>query len=144
MATAQHFVDRAMSRIGVKTAEINLEASEAQTGLDLLNDMLASWEVVNPQGFEPVALLTDEVRVHRFSNGAVIDNLAILIAPEFQKQISNALVATAASLRNDMRIALLDVGEVNYPSTLPLGSGNQCPDVNIDRRFFPSDEKVNF
>lgn len=144
MSTAQHFIDRAMSRIGVKTAEIALEASEAQTGLDLLNDMLASWEVVTPIGFDPVENLTDSVRVPRFAHGAIIDNLAILIAPEFQKVVQPSLAATASSLRNDMLTALVSVGEVNYPSTLPLGSGNQCPDVNIDRRFFPSDEQSNF
>ncbi len=144
MSTAQHFVDRAMSRIGVKTAEVNLEASEAQTGLDLLNDLLASWEVVTPIGFVPVANLSDSVRVPRFAHGAIIDNLAILIGPEFQKAINPALSATASSLRKDMQIALADIGEVRYPSTLPLGSGNQCASVDIDRRFFPADIETNF
>lgn len=144
MATAQHFIDRAMSRIGVKTAEIVLEASEAQTGLDLLNDMLASWEFVTPMGFVPVANLTDEVRAERGFNGAIIDNLAIYAAPEFQKQPNAALVATAVALREQMMVQLVDIGEVSYPSTLPLGSGNQCSDVDLDRRFFPADDKVNF
>ena len=144
MATAQHFVDRAMSRIGVKTAEINLEPSEAQTGLDLLNDMLASWELVTPMGFIPVANLSDEVRAERGFNGAIIDNLAVYAAPEFQKQPNAALVATANALREQMLNQLVTIGEVSYPSTLPLGSGNQCANVNIDRRFFPADEKVNF
>ena len=108
MSTARHFVERAMSRIGIKTAEIALEASEAQTGLDLLNDMLASWEVVRPIGFTPVANLSDTVRAPRFANGAIIDNLALLIGPEFQKQPNPMLIATATSLLDNMRVALLD------------------------------------
>ena len=144
MSTARHFVERAMSRIGIKTAEIALEASEAQTGLDLLNDMLASWEVVRPIGFTPVANLSDTVRAPRFANGAIIDNLAILIAPEFQKQPNPVLIATAISLLDNMRVALLDIGDVRYPSTLPLGSGNRSCNNELDRRFFPADEDVNF
>lgn len=144
MKTARHFIERAMSRIGIKTAEIALEPSEAQTGLDLLNDMLASWEVITPIGFTPVENLSDSIRVPRFAHGAIIDNLAILIAPEFQKQPRQTLFATAASLLDNMRVALLDIGEVRYPSTLPLGSGNRSCNNELDRRFFPADEDVNF
>jgi hypothetical protein len=144
MSTAEHFVNRAMSRVGIKTAEINLEPSEAQTGLDLLNDMLSSWEVVTPIGFVPVADLNDEVRAPRFAHAAIIDNLAILIGPEFQKAANAALVATAASLRNDMRTALVTIKRVQYPSTLPTGSGNQCHDSFLDDRFFPADIEKNF
>jgi hypothetical protein len=144
MATAQYFVDRAMSRANVKTAEINLEASEAQTGLDLLNDMMSAWEVVRPIGFVAAETLDTAVRIPRFAFGAVVDNLAILIAPEFMKPVSTELAATALGLKTDMRTALVTIKRVQYPSTLPTGSGNQCHDSFLDDRFFPADIEKNF
>jgi hypothetical protein len=144
MATAQYFVDRAMSRVGIKTAEISLEPPEAQTGLDLLNDMMSSWEVVRPIGFVAAENLDAAVRIPRFAFGAVVDNLAILIAPEFQKAVSVELAATARGLKDDMRTALVKIKRVQYPSTLPTGSGNQCHDSFLDDRFFPADIEKNF
>jgi len=144
MATAQYFVDRAMSRVGVKTAEINLEPSEAQTGLDLFNDMMSAWEVVRPIGFIAADTLDTTVRIPRFAFGAVVDNLAIVIAPEFQKAVSTELAATARGLKDDMRTALVKIRRVRYPSTLPTGSGNQCHDSFLDDRFFPADVETNF
>lgn len=144
MATAQHFIDRAMSRVGVKTAEIPLQAADAQTGLDLLNDMLSAWEAVSPMGFLPSNNINDEVRVPRYANAAVIDNLALMIAPEYERIVSPSLAASAMSLKNDMLTALNGSLEVQYPDTLPLGSGNYVPDLNIDRRFFPENSDENF
>jgi hypothetical protein len=144
MATAEYFVNRAMSRVGVKTAEINLEASEAQTGLDLFNDMMSAWEVVRPIGFVAAETLDSVARIPRFAFGAVVDNLAIVIAPEFQKAVSAELAATARGLKDDMRTALVTIKRVQYPSTLPTGSGNQCHDSFHDDRFFPADIEKNF
>lgn len=144
MATAQHFIERALSRAGIRAAETPVEASELQDGLSLLNDMLASWEVVTPIGFEPVENASDQVRAPRFANAAIIDNLAVTLAPEYSRGVPIALATSAQARRDEMMVALVDIGEVNYPSTLPIGSGNRCQETDLDRPFFPSDDSVNF
>lgn len=144
MATYEHIINRAMSRAGVKTAEIALEASEVQTGLDLLNDMLEAWEAVSPMGFTASLDINDNVRIPRYANGAVIDNLAVMICPEFQKPVPQSLAISAENLKNKMLVALQPSIDVDYPSTLPLGSGNYYHDANIDRRYFPEDSADNF
>jgi hypothetical protein len=37
-----------------------------------------------------------------------------------------------------------DLGEIAYPDSLPLGSGNQCAGNYTDNRFFPNNKTDNF
>jgi hypothetical protein len=144
MATASHIITRALTRLGVRASETSLQADEIQDGLDLLNDMLSNWESLYNLGFSPVQGIADEVRVPRFADAAVIDSLAIMMAPEYSRPISPALASSAQMSLSNMLSASLDLTDVDMPSTLPLGSGNQCNDGYLDDRFFPEKGKVNF
>lgn len=142
MATANDIITRALTRLGVRASETSLQADEIQDGLDLLNDMLSNWEQVYSLGFSPVQGITDEVRIPRFANSAVIDSLAIMMAPEYSRPVSPALVAAAEMAMKNMLTSIVNIGDVDMPSTLPLGSGNQCDDYDL--RFFQDKDKVNF
>jgi hypothetical protein len=144
MATGTQFVTRALGRLGIKAAETSLEASELQDGLDSLNDMLINWEESGYlMGFSPIANLTDEVRVPRGANAAIIDSLAIVLAPEYSRPISPALAASAEMHFNNMLNAIVHIGAANMPSTLPKGAGNE--DIYTDNRtFFSDSDKENF
>jgi hypothetical protein len=146
MATASHFVTRALTRLGIRASETSLQADEIQDGISLLNDMLSEWEEAGPQlGFSPIVGVSDEVRVPRGANAAIIDNLAIRMAPEYSRPISPALIESANQSFKNMLSANVFIGDVDMPSTLPLGSGNQTCDNDLDdRRFFPEDKKRNF
>lgn len=145
MATAASFITRALQKIGVKTAESPIEASEMQDGLDAINDMLISWEVSGIEmGFQPVADKDDELRVPRFAHAAIKAELAVLLAPEYDAPVSQVLLAEADQRKSEVLNALFSLGDIQFPSTLPMGSGNQCGSFNTDRRFFPENEQDNF
>ena len=146
MATASHFISRALTRLGVRASETSLQADEIQDGISLLNDMMSEWEETGPQlGFSPVAGVSDEVRIPRGANAAVIDNLAIRMAPEYSRVVSPALAKSADDSLKNLLNANVFIGDVDMPSTLPIGSGNQICDNDLDdRRFFPEGKKRNF
>ena len=145
MTTALQIVDGAAEHIGVKTAEISLEAFEFQLILNNMNDLLEEW---NESGLTPafssVENSTDTVDIPRAGVAAAKYELAIRIAPAFQKNISQALVLNAAKSLQRLEAAQVFIGQVAYPDTLPTGSGNDCADTAIDRRFFNQNTKENF
>ena len=146
MASATKIITRALTRLGIRASETAIEPDELQDGLDMLNDMLSNWEESGYNlGFSPVSNITDEVRIPRGANAAVIDSLAIMLAPEYSRLVSPTLVASAKLSFQNMLIANVFIGEVDYPSTLPRGSGNDCGyDGWIDSTFFPEKDKRNF
>lgn len=145
MATAESFIIRAFSKAGIKTAETSLEASEIQDGLDQLNDMLSSWEFSGIRlGFEPVPDKDDELRVPRFAHAAIKSNLAVALGPEYSKPADAILMAEAKITKDELLTALIKIGPVEFPSSLPLGAGNECGDYVTDRRFFPENSEEHF
>ena len=146
MATATEIITRSLTRLGIRSAETSLQPDELQDGLDLLNDMLSNWEGAGYNlGFSPIAGLTDEVRVPRGANAAIIDSLAIMMAPEYSRPISPALAASAKLSFDNMLVANVFIGDVDMPSTLPKGSGNQCDyDDSFNTTFFQQKDKRNF
>ena len=98
MTTAAQIVDGAAEEIGVKTAEIALEAADAQSILNRMNDMLLEWA---DSGLTPAFIevfnLSDTVNVDRNAVAAVKFNLAIRCASAFQKVITQSLALSASS-----------------------------------------------
>lgn len=144
MATANDIVARAFSRAGMRASESALEPEEIQDGFDLLNDMLSAWEPVHQLGFSPLDGVADNVRIPRFANAAVIDSLAIMLTVEYGKPLPPVLAASAKITYSLMLTATTTLDNVDYPSTLPIGSGNECNDNTDDARFFPQKDEVNF
>lgn len=147
MTTAAQIVDGAAEEIGVKTAEIALEPEDAQIIFTRMNDMLSEWadSGITP-GFKEVFDLTDTVDIDRNAVAAVKYNLAIRCAPAFKKTVSSALAAISGSTL-DRLMASNSFIDVQFPDTLPVGSGNsQCDDNDnfFNNRFFPTNKKENF
>ena len=145
MITARQICEGAAEEIEVKTAEITLEAEDFKVIFSRMNDMLLEWadsgltpafvEVFNG---DDVVLIDDNAR------SAVKTNLAIRCAPTFKKPLSQNLLLIAGSALERLEASTDFIGEIAYPDTLPLGSGNQCPDNVFDQRFFPAGQKDNF
>tara|TARA_R110000782_G_scaffold44726_2_gene99817 strand:+ start:2259 stop:2696 length:438 start_codon:yes stop_codon:yes gene_type:complete len=145
MATAGSFIARALQKAGIRTSESPIEASEMQDGLDALNDMLISWEMSGIMlGFSPVADKDDDVRVPRFAHAAIKAELAVIMGPEYSKVADPVLLAEAQARKDELMTAVIKIGEVEFPDTLPTGSGNNCAGFVTDRRFFPANERDNF
>ena len=144
MTTAQQIVDGAAEELGVKTAEIALEAADYKAIFDRMNDMLAEWSYKGlTPAFEPVVNSTDEVKVDRYAVGAIKYALAIRCASAFQRPVSQALLGMANEALENLRAANIFTGKTAYPDSLPLGSGNRSCDFD-DERFFPTNQTENF
>lgn len=145
MATAADFVTGGLKFIGVVPAETPIEASEMQDGIEVLNDMLSEWEASGILlGFAPIAQSADVLRVPREAHAAIKSNLGIRLGPLFSRSITPDRVAVANDSFNGMLRAIVKIPRVKYPSTLPIGSGNECGDFGVDTRFFPEDTETNF
>lgn len=145
MVTMREVVEDAAEEIGAKTAEIPLESDELQSGIRRCNDMLTEWDDIGIiSGYNPVLNGDDVLEVDRNAVSAIKYNLAIRMAPSFRKPVSAALGSIAGSTLSRLEASGAFIGNVEFPDTLPMGSGNECPGLDTDRRFFNPNEKENF
>ncbi len=126
MATALDVISGALKLLGVRAAESPIEDNEAQDGLVSLNDMLNEWDEVKKTclGFETLDTVQDELYVDDGVIGAIKANLAVYIAPEYQRLVSPALQQRADDGFKAIR-ASKPLDPLQYPDSLPVGSGNQ-------------------
>lgn len=145
MITALQICESAAEEIGVKTAEIALESADFQTIFSRMNDMLLEWADIGltPE-FQEVFFGSDEVNIQPNARAAVKLNLALRSAPAFQKPLTGDLIGLASSAIQRLETSTNFIGEVAYPDSLPMGSGNQCSSNDTDRRFFPPGKLENF
>jgi hypothetical protein len=145
MATAQHIINRAYSKIGIKAAETPLEAAEVQDGLDCLNDMVAEWDAVGfLKGVSPVKLASDIVIAPRYAEGALKNMLAIRLANEYNKPITPGMVAAAETSYNNIIKITVNFDNVKLPGNLPTGSGNKTRGYGDWYEFYATNLKPNF
>lgn len=145
MTTVLDIVNGSAEKLGVKSAESALEAGDFQVILNELNDMLSIWadRGLTP-AFKVVTDSTDVVDIELSAVSAVKNNLAIQIAPTFQRVVQPSLALIASTTLQQLETSTDFIGEIAYPDTLPTGSGNDCADVAVDRRFFTQNKKETF
>lgn len=145
MATAQSYVKRALIKAGIRTAESPLESDEIQDGLEQLNDFMAAIEPELHLGFVPLENATDEVNIPRHARAYVKAALAVYFCSEYGRQAPQTLTTEAANMHASLLNTIVTIPEVQYPSTLPLGSGNVDSDYDVfDHRFYPAVNESNF
>lgn len=145
MTTVLQIAEGAAKRIGVKTAEIALEADDFQTILDNLNDLGTEWADIGlTPGFQEVANDTDVVAIDRNAVAAFKDELAIRSAPDFERNPTQALIRNAEKTYRRLSASANHIGPVDFPDTLPTGSGNDCGDSFHRDRFFDENKTENF
>ena len=145
MTTVLDIVNGAAEKLGVKSAESALEACDFQVIVNEMNDLLTVWadRGLTP-AFKEVTESTDTVDVDRNAVSAIKNALAIQIAPTFQRVVQPSLALIASTTLQQLETSTDFIGEIAYPDTLPTGSGNDCADVSVDRRFFTQNKKETF
>jgi len=131
MPTARDVVTGAYGHLGITDPS----PDELSDGLVNMNDMLAAWEPTHKLGFSPLASASDSLRVPRYAVGAIKAHLAILLASSKGKVVPDSLAVEARKLKDAWPAKPL---RVEYPSTLPMGSGNNSG------TFFPENTQENF
>lgn len=145
MTTATQIVNGAAIDLGVKTAEIALEADDFNVLFTKMNDMLLEWADLGlTPAFVEVFNGTDILNIEDNARAAIKANLAVRCASAFQKPMTIELSGLAATTLERLYISTSFIGEVEYPDSLPIGSGNECSPSDIDQRFFNQGKKENF
>lgn len=144
MATANKLISRAYEESGYKSSEIPLESEDIRIGFDVINDMLSEWEPLYHLGFAPLADDSDEVRIPRAADSAVIYALAVRLCSVNKIPVPISLASNADTSMRNMLTSVITIGDVEYPDTLPTGSGNNCDSTYLDDRFFPENSTKNF
>jgi len=145
MTTLREVVEDAFEDITVKKAETALESDELQSGIRRANDMLAQWNDLGIiVGYNPVTDPDAELELEASAIAAAKSNLAIKLAPSYSKPITSVLAENARTSLDMLRNANAFIGSVAYPDTLPIGSGNECPDSFRNQRFFEDNKEENF
>ena len=145
MASGADIVNGAYSNLGLSPSDSAITGSEMTDAIEIMNDMLIEWENSGIMlGFSPIATPADVISVPRGAETAIKSNLAGRLAPSLSKQISPTLAAVIkASTENLLRMIHKPV-DVEYPDSLPSGSGNQAYNDTTDRNFFPLNNTENF
>ena len=140
MATASDIISGALRKLGIRASETPISDAEMSDGLDDLNDLGESNNL-----FPAVSSPTDTIRVPRGLEGALKLVLAekilpdysdIMLTPQLQKQFADAW-SDIWRITNGSIV-------VNFPNTLPLGTGNQDYAYLWDDVFFNQQESPNF
>lgn len=150
MATVTEIVSAAVRLLEVKTAESAITPVEVEDGLEALNDMMNEWNVdgINV-GYETLDDADDELFVTLGSLGAIKANLAVYIAPEYGRVVTDELFDRAKRSKRSLR-ASIPLNASQYPDSLPIGSGNEdntfvsdgdVPGGPRDSRFYPSNAR---
>ena len=145
MTTALQIINGAAEKIGVKEAESALESGDFQVILNEMNDLLSEWADLGlTPAFVDVSASTDIVAIDRNAVSAAKNNLAIRIAPSFERIVTQALAKIAGDSLRSLQASQIHIGAVAYPDTLPTGSGNNCSDIFTNDRFFSENKTENF
>lgn len=142
MTTAADIITDALGEIGYQAAETPVEPADMQLGLRKLNDMLAEFTESGIIAGSPVEKPADTVRIQRGVVNGIMMNLAGRLAAPFRKPITAELAASIKAANQNMLRIIVKPIDVDYPDTLPTGSGNECD--SEDDRFFAQNQSENF
>lgn len=146
MTTALKIIERGFQKAGIKAAETPLKASEVADGLDVLNDILNSWNATGLlKGIGPVDDEGTDLQEPDYATWALKATLAIMIAGEYGIDVTQAMAVDKTDSMSALVTASANLNDTEYPSTLPIGSGNRNQyGYGYDRDFFPENNKENF
>ena len=145
MATAADIIKSALRKILILGSESPIEADEIADGLEDLNDWASALEASKLQlGFSPVSSPADTISIPAQCVGMYKSNLALYIAGEYGAPVTQTLATAARDSMNAALIAFAPVIDVEFPDTLPIGSGNECDLITRDQRFFKPNSTENF
>jgi hypothetical protein len=138
MATASKVVTRVLEYILVQASEQPVQAADLNAGIDALNDMMTEWNASGiALGYTVVDDAGDVLTVSDSALGAIKYNLAMRLAPEFDAIPSQFLASAADNSFTNLLNSTIAVEPSSFPSTLPIGSGNEC--INY-QRFYPESD----
>ncbi len=114
-----------ITRLG---AETPIEAADAQSAVRYMNRMMAAFDADGIDlGYTEVTSLGDDITVPLGAIEGIVANLAVRLWTQFQDGATppqELVLKARAGVATMLNIAF-SMGQAEYPSTLPIGSGNE-------------------
>jgi len=141
MTTAKEVINDALEDVYAKVAGEPIDAEDGAMALRTLNDMMAMWSLKGVNiGFTLLSNMGGVLTVPAGSIYGIKKILAISLAPKFLKPVPPDVSRDARSAWEAILEVAFGLGQMSYPSTLPIGSGNSR---SAGRTFYPElDEAV--
>lgn len=135
--TASSLVSDILREIYVQGDEQSIESVDFETCIRYINRFMAE---LGSRGIDipwvPLSSPNDPVYAPDGVISAIIANVAVRLAGQYDVQISEPLAASAALGMDALMMEGVNINKQRYPSTLPVGSGNDDW-YNGNSRFFP-------
>jgi len=136
--TAAQLIKASLQELVVQDVEAPLEPSEYQDSIFYLNNFMFGLDAKGiALGYTEVSSLGDVITVPPGAIQGIIKNLALELAPQFDVAVPPELFAQAAMTMGTLEHLGVHNGDSFYPSTLPIGSGNERN--NYQNRHFYHD-----
>lgn len=136
--TGQRAIELALLKLGVIAKGDNAESVELEDGLVMLNSLLATWKglpLMLPVGsdvtvFNPLSAVTVTIPLPVSYDIAIVYCMALLMAPDYGKQVSNEFAAVAVnSIRMIKQKKSMDT--IQEPMQCDYG----CPGILLSTTF---------
>jgi hypothetical protein len=142
MATAAQVSKAILQEILVHGAESQLEAVEFQDTIFAMNNYMTAIDANGIHlGYTVVSDLGDTITVPAGALQGIISNVAVMVAPQFGAEIPQGLAIKAKVGLRAMRKLGVTLASMQFPGTLPLGSGNETTNNwDSEQHFFFNSE----
>lgn len=133
----------AFEELGLGNYEFDFSPEMLQSALERLDSMMAEWSATGLQLGYPLtsspddSTITDESNIPIWAVSAVRTNLALTIAPILGAPVSQQTQKSAQDGYDLVMKMMFEPLKYQYPSTLPVGSGNYWYNYN-NINYYPS------
>ena len=145
MTTASKIIKAGFRKATINAGAKPLSAQETADALEILNNIIIEWNSLGILvGIDTVTSLDTDLFEPRYATKALKYAVGGEICIEFGKQITPGFGAVASAAYNTMLTVSQPAQDVEYPDTMPLGSGNDQGWDDYDYSFFPANTVNNF
>lgn len=138
METAGDLIRDALTELTVQAQEQTVPAVDLNTGVRYLNRMMQSLDADGVKlGYTLVNSPNDPLTVPAGAYEGMVFNLAVRLANGFDVDIGPGLAIAARQSKAVLYKLGVNLPKMNFPSTLPIGSGNEgSAELYYDQHFF--------
>lgn len=123
-------------------AEAELEADEIQSTLRYMNRYMTMIDAKGINlGYTKVSSTSDDITIPDGAILGMIKNVALMLCPQYSAVATVELIQGAKEGLEAMRDLGITLEPTPYPSTLPVGSGNEWQG-NGWSHFYPGDDEL--
>jgi len=137
MAKAGRVVKAILLDIMALGSEADLPAPEVDDAIFAMNNFMTALDADGVNlGYTVVDSVTDTITIPDGALMGLVKNVAVIMGPQFGAIIPPELFAQARKYLKTMTNLGLNLQPMQFPDTLPIGSGNEYDDFNL-QHFYP-------